>query len=185
MIILEDSNNKSGKHEIKNQYFRNRNIEVIRQRLPVGDYIMANDKVMDVLRRKSNRGIPVKMMDLIGTYKISIDVKNSIQELVGNVCGKQHKRFMDELILAQNNEIRLIILVENEDGITQLSELHKWVNPRLLIRDRCGNQKFPKATRGVSLMKACYTIQREYGCEFLFCKPKEAGAKIIELLGGM
>ena len=122
-------------------------------------------------------------MDLLGTYNVAIDSKNSIQELCGDICGKSHERFRDELILAQNNGIKLIILVENDVGITQLSELHKWVNPRLFIHEH-GKQKYPNATRGVTLMKSCFTMKKKYGAEFLFCKPEDAGKIIVELLGG-
>ena len=168
MIILADSRQHDKKHIEKEKWFAEHGVEVRRTKLYVGDYTLPRDQ------------------------SVCVDTKKNIQELVSNVLDKDNRkneddkpRFRKELLRAKEADIKLIILVENEDGITQLSELHKWVNPRLLIRDRCGNQKFPKATRGVSLMKACYTIQREYGCEFLFCKPKEAGAKIIELLGGM
>lgn len=184
MVILEDKNQKKGKHEVKNRYFTENGIEVLQQRLPVGDYVLMNDKIQDVFARKEKRGNPVKMMDLLGTYDVCIDSKNSIQELCGDICGKSHDRFRDELILAQNNGIKLIILVENEDGITQLTNLHKWVNPRLFIRERGGRQKYPKATRGITLQKSCHTMQKKYGVSFLFCNPNESGKKITELLGG-
>lgn len=189
MVILEDMNNKPGKHEIKNSYFVRNGIYVIRQRLPVGDYILANDKVQDVMDRKAKRGIPVKMMDLLGTYDAAVDSKNSIQELVGDICGKSHDRFRDECILAQNNGIKLFVLVENAEEIVsprngiinmpiyQLSDLHKWVNPRLFKGART-------ATRGITLQKACYTMQKKYDCEFLFCRPDQAGETIVGLLGG-
>lgn len=45
-------------------------------------------------------------------------------------------------------------------------------------------QKYPNATNGVTLMKACMTMQKKYGVEFMFCSSKDAGRKIIELLGG-
>lgn len=182
MTIIEDTNNKPGKHDMKNAYFQSHGVEVLRQRLPVGDYILVNSKVQNVLDRKSKRGIPVKMMDLLGTYDIAVDSKNSIQELCGDICGKSHDRFRDECILAANNGIKLIVLVENEDGITQLSELHKWVNPRLFIRMRGGGQKYPNATRGVSLMKACYTMMQKYGTVFIFCRPDQAGETISKIL---
>ena len=121
------------------------------------------------------------MMDLLGTYSVAIDSKFSIQELCGDVCGKQHERFRDECILAQNNGIKLIVLVENEDGITDLRDLHRWVNPRLWIR-RGGKQLYPNATRGVTLMKSCMTMQKKYGVQFAFAHPWHAGAAIADLL---
>ena len=181
MIILEDKAQKEDKHNVKNAYWEQKGIEVMRCPLPVGDYILGTDKVMDVIARKEKRGMATKKMDFLGTYDITVDSKYSIAELCMDVCGKSHERFRDECILAQNNGISLIILVENEDGITTLSELHSWVNPRLWIR-RGGKQLYPTATRGVTLMKACYTMRKKYGCEFLFCKPSESGKRIVDLL---
>lgn len=123
------------------------------------------------------------MMDLLGTYSIAVDSKNSILELAGDVCGPDHDRFRDECIMAQNNGIKLVILVENEDGITTLRELHRWVNPRLWIK-KYGRQVYPKAVRGVTLMKACMTVEKKYGCLFLFCTPQEAGYMVLQILGG-
>ena len=65
-----------------------------------------NEKVQDVIIRKAKRGIDVKKMDFLGSYKICIDTKRDIQELIGDICGKQHDRFRDELVLAQNNGIK-------------------------------------------------------------------------------
>ena len=197
MTIIEDTNQKVGKHEAVNKYFAQQCIDVIRTRLPVGDYVLANEKTDDVFARKEARGIPVKMMDLLGTYTVAVDEKYSIQELVGDVCGKSHDRFRDELKLAQNNGIKLFILVRNDpelvyskngttvsnSTITNLKDLHKWVNPRLWIFQR-GKQKYPKATKGIVLAKCCFTIQEKYGCEFVFCSSKDAGKKIVELLIG-
>lgn len=195
MIILADKNQKKGKHEVKNKWFADNGIEVIEQRLPVGDYVLMNDKIKDVFARKEKRGNPVKMMDLLGTYDICVDTKNSIQELCGDVCGKQHDRFRDELILAQNNGIKLVILVENDveevfhqkqivnPVIKELKDLHQWVNPRLFIR-RGGKQLYPRATRGITLQKACHTLQKKYGCEILFTESKMAGRRIVEILSG-
>lgn len=144
---------------------------------------MLNDKIQNVFFRKEKRGIPVKMMDLLGTYNIAVDTKNSIQELCGDICGKQHERFRDECILAQNNGIRLIMLVENEDGITETCDLHRWINPRLWIR-RGGKQLYPHATRGVTLMKSCMTMEKRYGIQLVFCSPMDSPRIIIELLEG-
>ena len=155
---------------------------MIRQRLPVGDYIAVNDKVQDVLDRKAKRNIPVKMMDLLGTYNVAVDSKFDIQELCTDICGKQHERFRDECILAQNNGIKLYVVVENVSGIRKLSELHSWLNPRLFIR-RGGKQLYPTATRGFTLMKACMTMQHKYEpLEFLFCTPQESAGLIYNLL---
>lgn len=210
MILIEDKGQQSGKHIEKNRYWTELGIEVIQEPLPVGDYILANDKVMDAIFRKDKRGIDVKKMDFLGTYDICVDTKKDIQELVNNVCGKGHARFRDECILAQNNGIKLYILIQNVGGlvkgtrdiynptITRLCDLHKWKNPRLFEMKNSGEvigfwrngkprykrvQKNPNATKGEALMKACMTMQERYGVEFVFCHNEDQGAMVLELLG--
>lgn len=192
MILIEDKAQKEEKHKIKNAYWHRKGIEVMRYPLPVGDYIIGSEKVLDVVARKKIRSMQPKKMDFLGTYDVCVDSKFDIQELISDICGKQHDRFRDECILAKNNGIKLYILVENKGGlikgtkivnptIRRLEDLHKWVNPRLCIF-KSGKQAYPSATKGVTLMKACMTIKRKYGTEFVFCTPEESGAKIMELL---
>lgn len=81
--------------------------------------------------------------------------------------------------------------------ITRLEDLHKWKNPRLFEMKNSNEiigyyssgrpkykrvQKNPNATKGVTLMKACMTMQKKYGVEFVFCHNSEQGARVIELL---
>ena len=191
IVLIEDKAQKEEKHKIKNAYWQKQGVDVIRMPLPVGDYIIGNESVMDVIARKKLRGIEPKKMDFLGSYKVCVDSKFSIQELISDICGKQHDRFRDELILAQNNGIHLYILVENKEEVIRkgvvnkvvrdIEDLHSWVNPRLWIF-RNGKQLYPSATRGVTLMKACYTLQKRYQCDFIFCTPEESGAEIVRLL---
>ena len=195
MIIFEDMGQKEDKHIVKNQWFYEKGIEVVRAPLPVGDYIIANDKAMDVLERKKKRGNKPKKMDFLGTYSVAVDTKENIGEIINNICGKAHGRFRDECILAQNNGIQLYILVENEDGVTCIEDLFKWQNPRLYRYNKIKYMhnlgkwqhiKLPQKppTKGETLAKAMVTMEKEYGVRFLFCHPKEAGAKVVELLEG-
>lgn len=131
MLLIEDKGQKEGQHILKNRYFDRNDIEVLRAPLPVGDYVIAEGTVLDVIRRKSARKMEVKKMDFIGSYKVSVDTKKDMQEITGNVCGKQHPRFRDECILAQNNNIALYVLVENMDGIKTIEDVFHWHNPRL------------------------------------------------------
>ena len=169
-ILLVDSRQQEGKHDAKEQWFAAHGIETRRTKLWVGDYTLPTDQ------------------------SVCIDTKKDIQELVGDICGKQHERFRNECIRAQEAGIQLIVLVENRGGkvghgniynptITRLEDLHKWKNPRLFIMER-GKQKYPNATRGITLMKACMTMQLKYGTKFLFCTPEQSAAKIMELLMG-
>lgn len=166
MIILEDTRQQAEKHKLKHLWFEANEIEVRRTKLYVGDYTM-----------------PV-------SQQICIDSKFSISELAQDECS-QHDRFKAELERAKESGIKLYILVENESFtlkggvespyISKLEDLHKWVNPRLWIRKN-GKQAYPKAIRGQQLMKICMTQEKKYGCEFIFCRPKDAGQRIIELL---
>ena len=169
MILLEDTRQQAERHNIKHKWFAENGIEIRRSKLWVGDYTLPANQ------------------------SVCIDTKKDIQELIGDICGKQHERFRDELIRAQEAGIQLIILVENKGGlikgtrdicnptIRSLSELHSWMNPRLFIR-RNGKQLYPNATKGQTLQKACHTMQKKYGVKFLFCTPEESGAEIVRLL---
>ena len=170
MILLEDTRQQAKKHDIKHQWFEKNGITIRRQALYVGDYTLPTNQ------------------------SVCVDSKFSIQELVGDICGKQHERFRNECIRAQEAGIRLIILTENVGGkvgrgeiynptITKLEELHRWKNPRLFIFER-GRQKYPNATRGITLQRACMTMKAKYGVEFLFTTPQKSAEMIVKLLSG-
>lgn len=99
---------------------------------------------------------------------------------------------------AEFGDVKLYVLIENEDGVKVIDDLFQWHNPRLDIwvnsdevigfwrngRPRYKRaQKYPYATRGETLAKALLTMQAKYGVEFLFCRPEESGARILKLLG--
>jgi ribosome-associated protein len=169
MIILEDTRQQDSKHNKKREWFEANGIEVKRTKLYVGDYTFPKNQ------------------------SVCVDTKKDIQELIGDICGKQHDRFREELIRAKEADIKLYILVENEriiinerkgiysPYIDSLDSLHKFVNPRLFIW-RNGKQLYPTATKGITLKKACITMKNKYGVEFIFCKPNQAAEKVIELL---
>ena len=169
MIILVDSRQQEGKHNLKEKWFAEHGIETRRTKLYVGDYTLPTDQ------------------------SVCIDTKKDIQELVSDICGKQHERFRNECIRAQEAGIRLIILTENRGGhikdniiqptINSLDELHRWKNPRLFIFSG-GKQKYPRATRGVTLMRSCMTMEQKYGVKFLFTTPEKSAEKIVKLLTG-
>lgn len=193
MIIIEDKGQQDNKHIAKHIFFEKNGIYWERYPLPVGDYILYNDAVSDVIRRKQERHVEVKKVDFLGTYDVCVDTKKDMQEIVGNICGKQHARFRDECILAQNNGIKLYVLIENEDGITSLDDVPNWINPRLAryqktkemhAQGKWRSEKLAKAppTSGVILAKAMRTMQEKYGVEFRFCKKENAGLEVVKLL---
>ena len=100
MIIIEDTRNQIGKHKAENAYFEKHGIKVVRSKLLVGDYQVAN---------KSS---------------ISVDTKDNILELFSDL-GVDHKRFSRECSLASEAGIKLYILTEElpDGGIV------KWKSP--------------------------------------------------------
>lgn len=195
MTIIEDKAQQANKHNNKHQYWEKSGVDFIQLPLPVADYILMNDKVQDVINRKTHRGIEVKKMDLLGTYTVAVDTKKDLQEIISNICGAQHDRFRDECLLAQNNGIKMYVLIEDDGGycdkkqtiynkpVTCIEDLFSWKNPRLFIWQK-GKQKYPSATKGQTLAKAMLSMELKYGVKFEFCKKSESGKRVIELLEG-
>ena len=150
MTIIEDTRQKAGKHDIKHECFEKAGVSVVRCMLPFGDYA------------------PVP--------PISIDTKENIDEIAANICGKEHTRFINECKKAKAAGCHLYILVENLEGITDISQVHRWENPRVIYSPNC--------VQGARLQKAMETIQERYGVTFLFCHPEAAADIIRELIEG-
>lgn len=120
--------------------------------------------------------------------RLVIDRKKDLLEICGNVC-QQHERFTRELLRANKQDIKIIILCEHGSDITCLEDVYFWENPRLKEYDLKiidGHpqkvQKYPKATTGKTLYKTLSTIEKEYDVKFVFCNKSETGQKIVELL---
>lgn len=113
MIIQEDTRQQSGKHDIKHAYFDEHGIELLRCKLPFGDYALAPP--------------------------IAIDTKKDMDEIAGNICGgrQEHERFIRECKLAKTAGSKLIFLIENTVGIEKLSDVHLWINPRAIYSPNC------------------------------------------------
>lgn len=152
MYIIEDTRNKPGKHDIKNGCFSDMGITVIRSKLPFGDYS--------------------------APPKVAVDTKRGLEEIAGNICGnrKEHERFKRECVNARDAGCKLVFLVENDCGISNIDDVHTWVNPNCVFHPEC--------VQGDRLEKAMKTMQERYGCIFLFCSPEESAQKIVEILSG-
>ncbi len=194
MLIYEDKGNKEGKHIIKNKWWSEQGVEIVRIPLPVGDYVMNNSKIEDVINRKAKRGVDLKKMDLMGTYNISVDSKQSIMELISDFQA-DHERFRDELLLAKNNGIKLYIVIENDfqwisqrkniynTPVKEIKDLFRWKNPRAFIFKQ-GKQAYPNCAKGSWLAKCCMTCEAKYDCKFVFCTPAESAEVITKILQG-
>ena len=187
-IICVDKAQKDGKHEVKHRDIARMN-NLMFLPLPYGDYCVATDIIIETIKR---RGELLKKIDLVGKIKISVDTKQHLQELYQDIIS-DHKRFRDECILAQENNCKLYVLVENDDGITKLEDVHKWENQRIIryyyfkkLKEQGKAQNVKLAKRppvsSRELQTKLETMQEKYGVEFLFCTKEECGKKIIELL---
>lgn len=158
---------------------------------PFGDYAEVTAEMQETIDR---RGDKLKKADLVGDIKIAVDRKNSIDEICGNVCSttSAHERFRDEVILAKKCGCKFYVLIE-DDKVTSLDDLEKWQNPRekkyfimKARKDKGYKLKYPIAKQppasGKKLAKALRTMETKYGVKFLFCKPKDAAARIVEIL---
>lgn len=187
-IVCVDKAQKDGKHEVKHKDIARMN-NLMFLPLPYGDYCIATNTIVETIRR---RGELLKKIDLVGKIKISVDTKQHLQELYQDIIS-DHKRFRDECILAQENNCKLYVLVENDDGITKLEDVHKWENQRIIryyyfkkLKEQGKAQNVKLAKRppvsSRELQTKLETMEEKYGVEFLFCTKEECGQKIINLL---
>lgn len=186
MIIGVDKAQQDGKHDLKHSMLKEMGNQLLDIPVPVGDYIEITDSIKEVIDR---RGDKLKKMDLIGLIDVSVDTKRDCEELYQ--CLMQgHKRFSDSCFLAHNNGIRLIILVENRDGVTSVENLDRWKNEKrwksyFIARKRAERNGLnpPKPPcKPSQLKKIMWTMHEKYGTEFIFCKPEETASKIVSLL---
>lgn len=148
--------------------------------------------IKKIVEEFERRGIshPVSKL-MVGDYmnydnpRLIIDRKQNLSELCSNVC-QDHERFRKELILAKENEIQIIFLVEHGKGIERLSDVVWWENPRRFKRIKDASGKWTdvetKAMQGETLYKILCTQERKYGCRFLFCEKEDTGKEIIRIL---
>ena len=197
MLIGVDKAQKDGKHTLKHNQLVAMGHGLIFLPLPVGDYIIVDDTIQEIIKR---RGPKLKKMDLIGAIKRSCDSKASMREVYGNLIGPSHNRFRDECILAQQNGIELTILVESAPQVKCLKDVENWrdwkrtyaycrkngigTGPGMFDRIdayvKHGGPKPPVA--GEQLYKAMRTSAIEHCYRWAFCSPETAGKAIIYLL---
>lgn len=156
MILVEDSRNQIGKHKNIEAFCKQRGIEIVRQALNVGDYMLAGPE--------------------FGGIKgdIAVDTKQNVLELASN-CFQEHRRFRDECIRAQKLGIQLIVLVEEA---LPGGKLQNWRPP--LGRDGLPLCRFDPAV----LKKTMLTMQDKYQVKFRFCDGRSTGNVLIEYLEG-
>jgi len=167
LTIVSDTRQQAGKHSWKEDWFEANGIKVVRSKLPAGDYSLLTD------------------MSRV------IDTKRSLQELCGNLV-QDHDRFSREADFCKENGIELIVLIE-ELGMRNLEDVLRWRNPRLRRYKKVKWMHQQGKWSGVPLRgkpptsnETLYKIMKSFGehhsVKWEFCDPKDAGAKVIEIL---
>ena len=143
-MIICDTREKKNQHIL--DYFNRHGIEYTVRKLNTGDY-------MD----ESNE-------------RLTIDRKQNLDELCGNLCSPDKSRFWREVRRAKTERIRMIVLVEQGGDIKCLNDVPKWKG------------KYTKVT-GSRLYNEICRCHIAYGVEFWFCDKRATGKRIAEILG--
>lgn len=145
MVIIEDSRQKEGKHQQKHIGFDALGVDLLRCKLPFGDYALPP--------------------------RISVDTKENLEEIAGNLCGsmKERNRFIRECKAAAAAGCQLVIMVEtNHDGsLLELGDI------------RIGNGM---TVTGLQLHRAMTAVAGRYGVRFVLVRPEDAAREIVKLL---
>ena len=155
--IQVDTRQKAGKHDTKHESLERMGYALFRSKLAFGDYAKPP--------------------------AVAVDSKASIYELAMDI-DREHDRFRGELTGARDVGTKLVVLVENEDGVRDLGGLAAWreSSAHLQMRKRKSGNRFARRIEGARLAKACATMEARYGVVFDFCPPEESAARIAAWL---
>lgn len=169
IIIQVDTREQDGKNQHVLDYFKSKNIGIVRSKLFVGDYTLLHNQ------------------------SVVVDRKKDMLEIAGNICNqKEHIRFREELENAQKSGIKLYILIEDEyiyniDGVkyykcpTYKGNQYKVVNGVRTLSHKRGEKR--SQVNFETLGKAMKTMEEKYGCTFMFAKRENFGKKVLQILG--
>ena len=145
--IVEDSRQKVGKHQQKHIGFEDLGVDLLRCKLPFGDYALPP--------------------------RISVDTKENLEEIAGNLCGskKERDRFIRECKAAAAAGCQLVIMVETEHDGSLLD----------LGGIRLGNGM---TVTGMQLHRAMTAVAGRYGVRFVLVRPEDAAKEIMHILEG-
>ncbi len=171
MTIQIDSREKARAIKMILATFDRMEVEYFVSKLPVGDY-MSLDNPRLVIDRKQN-------LSEICTNLSDMPKKDKNGRIKRDIQGKplsEWNRINRELQRAHELGIKLVFLCEHGFAIHSLSDVRKWVNPRL--------KESTMAMSGERLCRRMDVLERKYGVSFVFCEKKDTGRRIMELLGG-
>ena len=157
-VLMTDTRQHEHKHDAKEAYWSRKGIKVIRSKLYCGDITLLHDQ------------------------RVCIDTKANLGEWASNIV-HDHARVAAEADRAYENGIRLVFLIENNEGIRSIDEIAKWSNSRWRRwhKQRSG-QKPPISSE--QLAKATKTFAEHHHCIFAFTSVENAGRAVLYLLTG-
>ena len=144
-MIICDTREKKNQHIL--DYFDQRRIPYTIRKLDTGDYMESDNA------------------------RLTIDRKQNLDELCGNLFSPDKSRFWREVRRAKENKIRMIVLIEEGGKIRCLKDVPNW------------RSKYKKVT-GYRLYNEICRCHIAYGVEFWFCDKRATGKRIVEILGG-
>ena len=131
-------------------YCLNHDIAPMREKLDIGDYLFDDNR------------------------NVVVDTKKSILEVATNLFNKNDKnRFLREIIKAKNLNIKMIVLIEENFTIENLSSWH------------CPSYKNGKPytnLKGFQIANKMRFYEKYYGVKFEFCHKNGTAKRIIDLL---
>lgn len=139
MWIIEDTRQQKDQHIIKHKWFDDNDIQLIRCKLPFGDYALPP--------------------------RVAIDTKKGLDEIAANICGAkdEHQRFKRECVAARDAGCKLIFLIENDVGIRSIDQVHTWKNPRSVFNPKCvQGDRLEKAMKTMSERYGCEFLFCDY-----------------------
>lgn len=143
-MIICDTREKKNAHIL--QYFDQHGIEYAIRKLDTGDYMSTSRD------------------------RLTIDRKQDLSEICGNLCSPDKSRFWREVRRAKAERIKMIVLIEQGGAFKTLKDVPQW------------RGKYTRVT-GYQLYNEMCRCSIAYGVEFLFCDKRSTGRRIAELLG--
>lgn len=142
-MVICDTREKKNAHILR--YFDQHGIEYAVRKLDTGDYMST------------------------GREGLTIDRKQDLSEICGNLFSPDKSRFWREVRRAKADRIKMIVLIEQGGAFKTLKDVPQW------------RGKYTKIT-GYQLYNEMCRCSIAYGVEFLFCDKRHTGQKIAELL---
>jgi len=157
--LIEDSRQQANKHNAKNKFFQEEGINVIRSKLPFGDYALVND-----------------MSILVDTKKDMLEVEMDLT--------RDHVRFRNEIQNANKCGMGLIILIEEEQQYKNLDDVKaRYKIPRWKYSSPTHKKGQLVANFNVeTIVKTMQTMQQKYGVLFIFVTKENCGQIIMKIL---